>query len=133
MRFTEHELTVALTAAAKPVAAARGRGLRKSRQDPDEVWNGLSGYERYQVLDALGGQLLPALVALPDIEVATGTRPTFTDAQVLAAVEETIGEVPGGRVRRKVVVTARVALVKAALAGLPPRSDPDALQVPDSL
>ena len=35
--------------------------------------------------------------------------------------------------RRKVVVAARVALLRAALAGLPPRSDPDALQVPDSL
>jgi hypothetical protein len=132
MRFTEHELTVALTAAAKPVAAAQQRGLRK-RQDPEAVWAGLTGYERYQVLDALGGQLLPALVALPDVEVASGTRPTFTDAQVLAAVEETLGEVPGGRMRRKVVVTARVALLRAALAGLPPRTDPDTLEVPDSL
>ena len=132
MRFTEHELTVALTAAAKPVAAAQQRGLRK-RQDPEEVWSALTGYERYQVLDALGGQLLPALVALPDVEVATGTRPAFTDAQVQAAVEETLGEDVGGRVRRKVVVAARVALLRAALAGLPPRSDPDTLEVPDSL
>lgn len=134
MRFTEHELTLALTAAAKPVAAAQRRGgLRKGRQDPDTVWAGLTGYERYQVLDALGGQLLPVLVALPDVEVATGERPAFTDAQVTAAVEETLGEAPGGRVRRKVTVAARVALVRAALAGLPPRSDPDTLQVPDSL
>ena len=132
MRFTEHELTVALTAAAKPVAAAQQRGLRK-RQDPETVWAALTGYERYQVLDALGGQLLPALVALPDVEVATGTRPSFTDAQLQAAVEETLGEDAGGRVRRKVVVAARVALLRAALAGLPPRSDPDTLEVPDSL
>jgi hypothetical protein len=132
MRFTEHELTVALTAAAKPVAAAQQRGLRK-RQDPVTVWAALTGYERYQVLDALGGQLLPALVALPDVEVATGTRPSFTDAQLQAAVEETLGEDAGGRVRRKVVVAARVALLRAALAGLPPRSDPDTLEVPDSL
>jgi hypothetical protein len=132
MRFTEHELTVALTAAAKPVAAARQRGLRK-RQDPDAVWQAMSGYERYQVLDALGGQLLPALVALPDVEVASGARPEFTDAQVTAAVEETLGDVAGGRGRRKVVVAARVALLRTALAGLPPRSDPDTLEVPDSL
>jgi hypothetical protein len=132
MRFTEHELTVALTAAAKPVAASQQRGLRK-RQDPETVWAALTGYERYQVLDALGGQLLPALVALPDVEVATGTRPSFTDAQLQAAVEETLGEDAGGRVRRKVVVAARVALLRAALAGLPPRSDPDTLEVPDSL
>ena len=50
-----------------------------------------------------------------------------------AAVEETLGEDVGGRVRRKVVVAARVALLRAALAGLPPRSDPDTLEVPDSL
>jgi hypothetical protein len=85
------------------------------------------------VLDALGSQLLPALVALPDVEVASGARPEFTDAQVTAAVEETLGDVPGGRVRRKVVVAARVALLRTALAGLPPRSDPDTLEVPDSL
>lgn len=133
MRFTEHELTLALTAAAKPVAAAQQRGLRKGRQDPDVVWTAMTGYERYQVLDALGSQLLPTLVALPDVEVETGARPAFTDAQVQAAVEETLGDAPGGRMRRKVVVAARVALVRAALAGLPPRSDPDTLQVPDSL
>jgi hypothetical protein len=133
MRFTEHELTLALTAAAKPVAAAQQRGLRKGRQDPDVVWTAMTGYERYQVLDALGSQLLPALVALPDVEVETGARPAFTDAQVQAAVEEALGDAPGGRMRRKVVVAARVALVRAALAGLPPRSDPDTLQVPDSL
>ncbi|WP_457205181.1 hypothetical protein [Nocardioides sp. P5_C9_2] len=133
MRFTEHELTLALTAAAKPVAVAQQRSLRKGRQDPDVVWTAMTGYERYQVLDALGSQLLPALVALPDVEVETGARPVFTDAQVTAAVEETLGDAPGGRVRRKVVVAARVALLRAALAGLPPRSDPDTLQVPDSL
>lgn len=133
MRFTEHELTLALTAAARTVAAARRRGVRKGRQDAEAVWQAMSGYERYQVLDALGGQLLPVLVALPDVEVPVGSRPAFTDAQVLAAVEETMGETPGGRMRRKVVVAARVALVRTALAGLPPRSDPDALQVPDSL
>jgi hypothetical protein len=133
MRFTEHELTVALTAAAKPVAAAQQRGLRRGRQDPEAVWTAMTGYERYQVLDAIGGQLLPALVALPDVEVASGTRPSFTEAQVLAAVEETLGDVTGGRMRRKVVVAARVAMLRAALAGLPPRSDPDTLEVPDSL
>ncbi len=86
----------------------------------------MSPYERYQVLEPVGSQVLPALVALPDVEVAPGTRPSFTDAQVLAAVEETLGEA-GGRLRRKVVVAARLALVRAALAQLPPRHDPDAL------
>ena len=39
----------------------------------------------------------------------------------------------GGRLRRAVVLRARVALVQAALAGVPPRQDPDALVVPDHL
>ena len=38
-----------------------------------------------------------------------------------------------GRVKRKVLVKARVALVQTALAHVPPRSDPDALIVPDHL
>ena len=59
----------------------------------------------------MGSQVLPVLLALPDVEVPAGTRPTFTDAQVLAAVEETLGDA-GGRLRRKVVVAARVALVR---------------------
>jgi hypothetical protein len=82
-------------------------------------------------LDALGDQLLATLVALPDVEVASGTRPTFTDEQVTAAVEEQIGDV--GRVRRAVLVKARKAMIQLALSHVPPRSDPDALSVPDHL
>ena len=126
MRFTEHELTVAVTAAARTVVGARRRGRRG-----DDPWAGMAGYERYQVLEGVGSQVLPALIALPDVEVAAGSRPTFTDAQVQAAVEETLGEA-GGRLRRKVVVAARVALVRTALSQLPPRQDPDALGVPDA-
>ena len=128
MRFTEHELTIAVTAAAKTVAGAKGR----RRADADAVWASMSKLDRYHHLEAVGGQVLPVLLALPDVEVAAGTRPTFTDAQVLAAVEETLGE-GGGRLRRKVTVVARATLVKVALAQLPIRQDPDALIVPDSL
>jgi hypothetical protein len=38
-----------------------------------------------------------------------------------------------GRVRRAALVKARVALVQLALSHVPPRSDPDALIVPDHL
>jgi hypothetical protein len=99
---------------------------------PDEVWESMGRYERFQVLDALGGQVLPVLVALPDVDVVPGERPTFTTEQVLAAVEEQVGD-SGGRLKRKVAVASRVALVRSALEHLPPRSDPDALTVPDSL
>ena len=88
MRFTEHELTIAVTAAAKTVAGAKGR----RRADADAVWESMSKLDRYHHLEAVGGQVLPVLLALPDVEVPAGTRPTFTDAQVLAAVEETLGE-----------------------------------------
>ena len=130
MRFTEHELTVAVTAAARTVVAARRPGLRRGRGEP--AWDALTRLERYQVLDAVGGQLLPVLAALPDVEVASGTRPTFTDAQVTAAVAEHVGD-EGGRLRRRATVLARGALVRTALSALPPRSDPDALVVPDSI
>ncbi len=129
MRFTEHELTVAVTAAAKVVAASKGRRRAKG----EAAWDSMSKLDRYHVLEAVGSQVLPVLLALPDVEVEAGTRPTFTDAQVAAAVEETLGQTGVGRLRRKVAVAARTTLVRTALAQLPLRQDPDALIVPDTL
>ena len=132
MRFTEHELTAALTGAAKTVLAAQSKNVRKGRTDIDTVWNGMTKFQRFSMLDSLGDQILPVLVALPDVEVESGTRPSFTDQQILETVEEKLGD-EGGKLRRKVVVAARVALVRTALEHLPPRTDPDALIVPDHL
>ena len=131
MRFTEHELTVALTGAAKSVVAVQNKDVRKGKVTEDELWESMGRYERFVVLDGLGDQLLPVLVALPDVEVAAGTKPTFTDSQITAAVEERLGDEKG--LRRKALMTARVALVKLALECIPPRQDPDALIVPDHL
>jgi hypothetical protein len=131
MRFTERELTAALAGAAKSVLAAQDREVRKGRRTADEAWESLGRYQRFQLLDGLGGQVLPVLVSLPDVEVEPGTRPTFTDAQVVAAVEERLGDVRG--LRRKALLAARVVLVRTALASVPPRQDPDALVVPDHL
>ena len=127
MRFTEHELTVAVTAAANTVAGAKRR-----RTSADEAWEAMSKLDRYHLISAVGDEVLPVLLALPDVDVEPGTRPTFTDAQVAAAVEDNLGDA-GGRLRRKVAVAARTTLVKVALAALPVRQDPDALVVPDSL
>ena len=132
MRFTEHELTAALTGAAKTVLAAQSKDVRKGRADIDTVWDGMTKFQRFSMLDSLGDQILPVLVALPDVEVESGTRPSFTDQQILETVEAKLGE-EGGKLRRKVVVAARVALVRTALEHLPPRTDPDALIVPDHL
>jgi hypothetical protein len=130
MRFTEHELTAALTGAAKSVLAAQSRDIRKGRTDVDAVWDSMDRYERFLLLDALGGQILPVLVALPDVEVAPGTRPSYPDRQISEVVAGLVGD-EGGRLRRAVVVKARTALVQTALAHVPPRLDPDALIVPD--
>jgi hypothetical protein len=130
MRFTEHELTAALTGAAKVMLAAQRKDVRKGKVDVDTAWADMDRYQRFQLLDALGDQILPVLVALPDVYVAPGTRPTYTDDQVRETVEEKLDEGPG-KLRRAVIVRARTALVQAALGSLPPRLDPDALTTPD--
>ena len=132
MRFTEHEMTAALTGAAKTVLAAQRKDVRRGKADIDTVWKELGGYQRFQLLDQLGSQLLPVLVALPDVDVAVGTRATYTDREVSETVEGVLGD-GGGKLRRAVLVKARTALVQSALAHLPPRQDPDALIVPDHL
>lgn len=133
MRFTEPELTAALTGAAKQVLIAGSRELRKT--GPDAAWAGLTGHERYVMLSSLGDQILPVLIALPDVEVAIGSRASYSDAQIRAVVEERLDEASGfaDRVRRKAQVLAQVALIQTALAQVPPRQDPDNLVVPDSL
>jgi hypothetical protein len=131
MRFTERELTLALEGTAKTMLAARDKDVRKGRRTPDDVWQALTRYQRFQMLDGLGDQLLGVLVALPDVEVAIGTRPTFTDEQVTATVRERAGDLGG--IKGKVLLQSRVALVQLALSHVPPRADPDALIVPDHL
>lgn len=128
MRFTEHELTVALTATAKTVLAS-SRRFRKQRTDIDAAWDAMDRYQRFKLLDGIGAQILPVLVALPDVEVAPGTRPAYSTQQVQDVVERLVGD-EVGRVRRALVVKARTALVQTALSNLPPRLDPDALTQP---
>ena len=132
MRFTERELTVALEGAAKSVLAVQDKTVRKGRRTADDAWAELSRYQRFQLLDGLGDQLLPVLVALPDVDVEPGTRPTFTDAQIRTTVEQRLGGEAKG-IKGRVRVEASLALTKLALAALPPRADPDALIVPDHL
>lgn len=124
VRFTENELTIALTEVAKATLAAQSREIRKGRVDVEDAWRELGGHGRYQVLDALGSQVLPVLVALPDVPRVHGERPSYTPAQVRAAVEEHLDE-GGGRLRRKAVVLARAALVHQALASMPAWVDPE--------
>ena len=125
MRFTEHELTAALTGAAKSVLA-RQRGKVRRGQDVDEVWEATDRYERFTLLDAIGGQVLPVLVALPDVEVAPGTRASYDVGTVSEVVSGLVGD-DVGRLKRAVLVKTRTALVLIALAHVPTRRDPDGL------
>lgn len=131
MRLTEREMTAALTGAAKAVLGAQDKQVRKGKRTEDELWESIDRYQRYVVLNGLGDQILPVLIALPDVEVAVGARPEFTDEQITAAVDEQLGD--GNRLRRKAELVSRVALVKLAIASIPPRADPDAFVVPDHL
>lgn len=130
MRFTEHELTAALTGAAK-VMLATDRKVRKSDGGADAAWQAMDRYARFQLLDGLGDQILPVLVALPDVEVAPGTRASYSSREISAVVEEKMTAADGGKLRRAVAVKARTMLVQAALASMPPRIDPDALINPE--
>lgn len=132
MRFSEAELTVALTGVAKATLAARSKDIRKGRVDLEQAWQDLGGYGRYQLLEPIGAQVLPVLVALPDLPRVVGERPSFTAAQIRDVVEEITGD-EGGKLRRKALVLARIALVQTALAQIPPWTDPEEFVVPDSL
>ena len=132
MKLTERELTAALEGAAKSVLAAQDKDVRQGRRTADDAWAALTKYQRNVMLACLGDQLLGPLVALPDREVAIGERPSASDAEIEAAVQERGGDELRG-LRGKVVLKARVALVQLALSHIPPRSDPDALVVPDHL
>jgi len=125
MRFSEYELTMAVTGAAKSVMAADKR-FRKRGEDVDTAWDSMDRYQRFQLLDTVGDQILPVLVALPDVEVAPGTRPAYPAKQVEEVVAGLVGD-DLGKLRRKVTVKARTALVLTALKHIPPRPDPDAL------
>ncbi|MFD0806768.1 hypothetical protein ACFQ0K_11780 [Nocardioides caeni] len=132
MRFTEHELTAALAGAAKTVLAA-DRKVRRSGVPVDEFWDSMDRYQRFKLLDSLGSQVLPVLVALPDVDVEPGTRPAYSDKEVADVIAGLPGQEGGGRIRRAALLKVRTALVQAALAAVPPRLDPDALIVPDHL
>lgn len=124
MRFTEHELTAAVTGATKSVMAAKK--FRKRGMDVDTAWDAMDRYQRFKLLDAVGSQVLPVLVALPDVDVAPGTRPSYSTQQVQDVVSTLVGD-DLGKLQRIVTVKARTALVQTALAHLPPRLERETL------
>ena len=119
MRFTEHELTAALTGAAKGVLARQRKDVRRGRVDIDTVWDGLDRYQRFQLLDRLGAEILPVLVAPARRRgrQRRPERPTPT-AEVRDTVESLLDE-GTRRLRRAVIVTSRIG---AGAGGARPRA-----------
>ena len=78
-------LTAALTGAAKSVLASR-KEVRKRGVDIDSAWEATGRYERFQMLDAFGDHILPVLGAVPDVDVAPGTRPSYSTQKVSEVV-----------------------------------------------
>ena len=139
MRFTEHEMTAAITGVSKVVLAAQHPDREHPDFDPEAAWNATPKIERYHLMTPLGEFILPALIALPDIDVPAGTRPDFTTEQVTTAVTETLttemeragATLPADQQAR--LVYARTAMVLEALTHLPVRLDPDALLTTDDI
>ncbi len=133
MQFTEAELTAAVTGAAKATLAAQDKEIRKGRVDVEQVWRDLGGYGRYQLIEPIGSQVLPILLALPDVPRVVGERPSYSGGVIRKVVEAHTEDDGSGRIRRAALIVARAALVSSALASIPPYVDPDTFVVPDSL
>ena len=128
VKFTEHELTVAVEAAARRLdATARTPWSRKKATDR---WDGLTKMQRYERLSAAADLVLPVLAALPE-RPTVGETPAFSAQEYSAAVEQARGSAEGRRERMAVVVLADLA--RRAVAAMPVRRDPDAFEVPDDL
>lgn len=137
MRFTEHEMTAALQGAVRA-------SLDEDPERAQAAWEAMAKFARFQTLTLVGDQVLPVLVALPDVVVEPGTRAEYDDATV-AEVAAPLLAAEWDRVQgdgswdaqpaedREAYLDHRVGLVQEVLAHVPPRQDPDALVVPDHL
>lgn len=141
MKFTEREMTVAVEAVARQSFDALPKLLR--RRAGAASWDELGKGARYPHLAAAGDLVLPGLTGLPE-------RPTVGEAPVFSAEEyaeaaqtalrsrATSADGPDAwerlpERRRRRAVDAAADVLRAAVAAMPVRQDPDALIVPDHL
>ncbi len=140
MRFTEHEMTVAVEAVARQAFESLPGFMR--RKVGASTWAELPKMDRYRLLSASSKLLLPGLTALPE-RPTVGATPAFTADEYAEAAESALRErtdraEPGAweglseRKRRKQVEAAALTL-RAGVEAMPHRQDPDALIVPDHL
>lgn len=140
MRFTEHEMTVAVDAVARRLHAATRPPWR--RGDAATAYDGLDRMKKWRLKVTAGEVVLPVLTALPE-RPTVGERPEFTEAEYAAAAASAGRDVmehrkPGawdalGTKRRAALVATAVELTRVGVTGMPVRQDPDALIVPDHL
>ncbi len=140
MRFTEHEMTVAVAGVARESFESLPGFMR--RKAGAATWDELPKMARYRLLSASSKLVIPGLTALPE-RPTVGATPAFTDDEYAEAAESTLRQLadraePGTwdglaeRKRRK-QVDAAAATLRVAVAAMPHRQDPDALIVPDHL
>lgn len=137
MRFTEHEMTTALTAVAKLSVAVRTRN-----DDPDAAWEAVSRIDRYHLLAGLGEVVLPILIALPEATIEPGTRAEYDMETIAAAVNETqeskaltaVAKIGGEPVEVDPQTTiAHTLLTAEVLNHMPVRLDPDGILTEDQI
>lgn len=140
MRFTEHEMTVAVEAVARQAFETLPGFMR--RKVGASTWAELPKMDRYRLLSASSRLLIPGLTALPE-RPTVGATPGFTDEEYAEAAETALRDrvdrdEPGAweavseRKRRKQAEAAAVTL-RVGVEAMPHRQDPDALIVPDHL
>lgn len=140
MKFTEHEMTVAVEAVARASFESLPGFMR--RKLGAASWAELPKMDRYRLLSTASKLVIGGLTALPE-RPTVGATPPFTDDEYAEAAESVLREridrdQPGTwesvseRKRRKQVQAAAQA-IRTAVQAMPHRQDPDALIVPDHL
>jgi hypothetical protein len=138
VKFSDHELTLAADAGARFLFTARQMPWR--RGSVAARWKAMKPAQKYPHRSAAGELVLPALAALPERDTP-GEVPTFTADELAAAARDGARAAyeQGGRSwtdlgEKKQARRAAVTLVvlRAAVAGLPRRANPQAPpEVPD--
>lgn len=139
MKFTEHEMTTALTGLAKHYLAQIHPDKDADDFGVDAAWENIPRFNRYKTLEVYGDLVLPVLVALPDVDVEPGTRPVFDDNQVLTAAQQVVADrEAAGRshapdVSADDAVKSSFLTTRLALRFLPVRLDADGLLTGDDI
>lgn len=124
MRFSESETMTVLTVAAKSFI----REAARKHEHPIDVegsWATMPEHGRQNTIEAVGRWVIPALDALPQIEVQAGKKPRFTAQQIGHAISDSAlaaAKAEGFRLtleEHAALVEQREMVLMSALAALP--------------